>query len=209
MYDFQQYDGKITVESMYETLQRYEVTNCCDFFEELSEILTEDYNLRRVNILPLLRKGINARLLMCYRMCYIIKAVDDAYYGKIREMSNIDDIVEYRKEWYHKHNLQFSNYDYENWWLMYLSLKPRGQYRDYIQFDYEYLYVDCDPNHKISTINENMAGYVYFRNGHTKVSDTLYRGLVEKLDRDDVKLQELLNKDVWMEENEVPPDIFI
>lgn len=44
-----------------------------------------------------------------------------------------------------------------------------------------------------------MAGYVYFRNGHTKVSDRLYRGLVEKLDRDDVKLQELLNKDVWME----------
>lgn len=206
MYDFQQYSGEKLCGDIYEVLVQKKICNCIDLFD-LASILTEDYNLRRVNIIPLIKEGMNARLLMYVRLCYMIRGVDDDYYKTVRTLESVDAIVKYRKQWYHKRNLQFSNYDYENWWLLYLSLNEKQ--RVHIQFDFEMLYEDCDYNHHISTENENKAGFVYFRNGHNAVSDYLFEGCVKRLDREDTEFQTLMQKKArFFDMPKVPNDLF-
>lgn len=197
MYDFQQFEGEMIGGDMCDILVKHNITNCADFYD-LAAVLTDDYNLRRVNIIPLIKDGMNARLLMYLRICYIVKPIekdktyDDKYYRDIRELGTIEEIVEYRKRWYAVRDLQFSNYDYENYWLLYLSLKPKQ--RRGMQFDFEYLYEDCDYNHKIASEIENQAGYVYFRNEHNAVIDEMYRGLVHRLERDKEDFERIMSK---------------
>lgn len=199
MYKFRQFKEQgITGGEMYDILQKYNLTNCTDMYT-LAEILAEDYNLQRINIIPLLKKGMNARVLMELRICCIIKATSDFFDGLFKgDYTTVDEIVEYRKCYYAKNNRLFTNAVYENYWLMFLSLDiPQ---RKNLEFDFEYLYEDCDNEHvitsEITSEIENKAGFVYLRNTKEEYPKEDFRRLVARLQRDTDRWQEIRNKPV-------------
>lgn len=205
-YDFKTFvPAKITGGEMYDILQKYRITNCNDFYS-LAELLAGDYNSKRINIIPLLKQNMDARVLIQLRLAFMIRLDDSSYYEGLRNLNTVEEISNYRKQYYAKLDRIFHDEDYENYWLLKFSLKPKQW--DNLQFDFEYLYEDQDPNHRIKREVENRAGWIFLRNPKEAYTEKDFNRIVELIEEEDAAIEELLNAPPCLFEfPPVPPEI--
>lgn len=124
----------------------------------------------------------------------------------MRTKDTVAKTIDYRKNYYKKYDRAFHNADYENYWLMSFSLK--GKQRENLQFDFEYLYTDCDEQHRITPVIENKCGFVYLRNTKEEFTDTEFQRFVQKMQADEEKHQRMLQRYVkFIETTPIPANL--